>query len=144
MSTTGVYPPDFSSTVGQFRLLIGDTNATNIVAPNGDYTFFGDAEIDGYLALEANIYRAAGFAVNALATQAADQAQTIKDYDLQIDMRQRAEQFRRQAEQLFERAILVDAESVDGFQIVRTGRPKTTAELAEVNLSDIDYADYIV
>lgn len=144
MSTIGVAPPDFTDAVGRFRLLVGDTNATATGGGLGTYLFFSDEEIAGYLLLEANIYRAASFAVNALATQAADQAQSIKDYDLQVDMRQRAEQFREQAKQLFQRAILADAESVDGFQIVRTGRPKTTAELAELDLSQFDLTEFIV
>lgn len=144
MSTTGVAPPVFTTDVGKVRLLIGDTNATNIAGGEGTYTFFSDDEIDGYLALESNIYRAAGFAVNALATQAADQAQSIKDYDLAVDMRQRAEQFREQAKQLFERAKLVDAEGDEGFQIVATGRSPIYPELAEYQGYPYSYEELIL
>lgn len=144
MSTSGVYPPDFTTDLGKFRLLIGDTNATDVNQGVGNYLFFSDDEIDGYLLLNTSVYRAAGFALNALAAQAANQAESIKDYDLAVDRRQKAEQFREQAKQMFAQADIIDAEGDEGFQIVRTGRAKTTAELAEVNLLDIDYTDYIV
>lgn len=143
MSTIGVAPPDFTDAVGQFRLLVGDTNATEIGNGTGTYKFFSDEEIAGYMLMEANLYRAAGFGLNALATQAADRAQSIKDYDLQVDMRQRAEQFREQARQLFERAKLLDAEGGEGFQIVSTGRRYTRAELAELDLSQFDLTEFI-
>jgi hypothetical protein len=144
MSTIGVAPPDFTDIVGQFRLLVGDTNATIISGGQGTYLFFSDEEINGYILLQSNIYRAAGMALNALATQAADQAQMVKDYDLQVDMRQRAEQFREQAKAMFEQAHIVDAEGGEGFQIVSTGRRYTRAELAELDLTLVDYTEFIV
>jgi hypothetical protein len=130
MATTGAYPPDFTTDVGRFRLLIGDLNATDVTGGEGQYTFFGDTEIAGYLTLNTSIYRAAGMALNALATQAADQAQSIRDYDLQVDLRQRAEQFREQAKQMFAQADLADAESDEAFQIVDTGsRPECLTKM---------------
>jgi len=122
MSTSGVFPPVFTTNVGQFRLLVGDTNATGVNQGVGNYAFFSDDEIDGYLLLNTNIYRAAGLALNALATQAADQAQTIKDYDLQVDMRQRSESFKRQASEMFAQGEAADAEGDEGFLIVDTGK----------------------
>ena len=144
MANEGIAPPDFSTDTGKFRLLIGDLNATNINAGTGEYAFFSDLEIAGYLTLNPSIYRAAGMALNALATQAADQAQSIKDYDLQVDLRQRAEQLREQAKQVFAQADIIDMEGDEGFQIVPTGRRYTRAELAELDLSQIDYAEFIV
>lgn len=144
MANEGIAPPDFGTDTGKFRLLIGDLNATNINAGEGEYTFFSDLEIAGYLTLNTSIYRAAGMALNALATQAADQAHSIRDYDLQVDLRQRAEQFREQAKQMFAQADIIDMEGDEGFQIVRTGRRRTWAELAETPIDELDYTDLIV
>ena len=144
MSNSGVYPPDFTTDTGRFRLLIGDLNATDVSGGSGTYLFFGDTEIAGYLTLNTSIYRAAGMALNALATQAADQAVSTKDYDLAVDMRQRAEQFREQAKQMFAQADIMDMEGDEGFQIVSTGRRYTRAELAELDLTLVDYTEYIV
>lgn len=135
MSTSGIYPPDFTTDLGKFRLLLGDTNATNVNMGEGDYLYFSDAEIDGYLLLNTSIYRAAGLALNALAAQAANEAESIKDYDLQIDRRQKAEQFREQAKQMFAQADVIDAEGDEGFVIVTTGaQPEWPAELGPVPL----------
>lgn len=144
MATTGIYPPDFTTDIGRMRLLIGDLAATNIVSPNGDYLFYSDADIAGFLTLDGNIYRCAGFALNALATQAANEAESVKDYDIAIDRRQKAEQFREQAKAMFAQAERVDAEGDTGFQIVSTGRRYTPAELAEFDLSQFEPLDFIV
>ncbi len=144
MATSGVYPPDFTTDTGRMRLLLGDLSATNIVGATADYLFYSDADIAGFLLLDSNIYRVAGLALNALATQAANQAESIRDYDLQIDQRQKAEQFREQAKAMFEQADRVDAEGDEGFQIVRTGRRKTWTELAETPVDELDYTDLIV
>ncbi|UXO93827.1 hypothetical protein Pan2_08 [Pseudanabaena phage Pan2] len=144
MATTGVYPPDFTTDTGKVRLLIGDLVATNVSGGSGDYLFFSDDDIDGYLLLSDNIYRVAGFALNGLAAVAADQAESVKDYDIAIDRRQRAEQFREQAKQMFAQAERADAEGDTGFQIVTTGKRYTLEELAEIQVSTLDAVDLIV
>lgn len=144
MSTIGVAPPDFTDVVGQFRLLVGDTTATDVAQGQGSYVFFSDEEINGYILLQPNIYRAAGLALNALASQAANEAESIKDYDLAVDRRQKAEQFREQAKQMFAQAERVDAEGSEGFQIVSTGKRYTLEELAEIQVSALDTVDLIV
>lgn len=144
MSTLGIYPPDFTTDVGRVRLLIGDLSATNVTGGSGDFLFYADTDIAGFLTLDANIYRAAGFALNALAAQAADQAQLSKDYDLTLDARQKAEQFREQAKAMFAQADRVDAEGDTGFQIVSTGRRLTFQELAEIPIADLEPLDFII
>jgi hypothetical protein len=48
----GVAPPDFTTAVGQVRLLIGDTDpVVDEGALVGTYVFYSDAEIAGLLAL---------------------------------------------------------------------------------------------
>lgn len=144
MSTSGAYPPNFTTDTGKVRLLIGDLVATNVVGGSGDYLFFSDDDIAGYLLLSDNIYRVAGFALNGLAAVAADQAESIKDYDLAVDRRQKAEQFREQAKQMFAQAERADAEGSEGFQIVSTGKRYTLEELAEIQVSALDAVDLIV
>lgn len=125
MSNPGVSPPDFTTTVGQFRLLANDVYNVPLsptAAGQGDYTLFSDAEIDGYLALQGNVYRAVGLAYLSLANAAALEAESIKDYDLAIDRRQKAEQLRLQANTFFAQADTADMEGDEGFLIVDTGK----------------------
>lgn len=128
MSTIGVAPPDFTDVVGQFRLLVGDTNATSVAAGQGTYALFSDEEINGYLLLESNLYRAVAMGLTSLGNQAANEAESIKDYDLAVDRRARAEEFREQAKAMLERAQIADMDGDEGFQIVPTGRRLTRPE----------------
>lgn len=143
----GVAPPDFSTTVGQFRLLANDTYYVHTDPPQQDvgiYTLFSDDEIDAYLALQSNVYRAVGLAYLGLANTAAREAESIKDYDLAIDSRQKAEQLRAQADAFFAEADRADAAGDTGFQIVNTGRRLTRQELAETPIADLDPHYFIV
>jgi hypothetical protein len=124
MANLGVAPPNFSTTVGNFRLLANDLYfvPTNpVVAGLGDYTLFSDNEIDAYLILQSNVYCAVGLAYMGLANTAARQAESIKDFDLAIDSRQKAEQLRAQADAFFNLADKADADSGLSFHIVDTG-----------------------
>jgi hypothetical protein len=147
MANSGVYPLDPNTDVGRVRLLIGDTISVPfdpVQAGLQDYTLFSDAEIEQFLtAGQDSIYRAAGWAYISLAGAAAQQAESIKDFDLQVDSRQKAEQLRLQAQWYFGEADRIDGLGEDGYTIVRTGRRLTVDELAEVNLADIDYTEYI-
>lgn len=147
MANEGIAPPDFTTDVGRFRLIANDTYFIPLVPPvsgEGDYTLFSDDEIDGFLALESNVYRAVGLAYMGLANTAARDAESIKDYDLAIDSRQKAEQLRLQATWFYTRADELDSEGDEGFQIVSTGRRYTSAELAELDFSTVDYLDLTV
>ena len=147
MANSGVYPLDPNTDVGRVRLLIGDTISVPfdpVVPGFQDYTLFSDAEITQFLtAGQDNIYRAAGWAYISLAGAAAQQAESIRDFDLQIDSRQKAEQLRLQAQWYFGEADRLDGLGEDGYTIVRTGRRWTADELAEINWSDVDYDWFI-
>lgn len=124
MSNPGIAPPDFSTHVGAFRLVTGDVNyaALNpVVAGQGDYTLFSDAEVQGYLDVSAGILSAAGYAYMALAAEAALKAKSVKDFDLSVDLTKRAAELRAQAAAFFQRAADEDAASEDAFTIVHTG-----------------------
>lgn len=146
MANAGVAPPDYTTDVGKFRLLTSDTYYVPLVPDvpgQGDFVLFSDAEIDGYLAMEDSVYRAAGLAFMGLAATAAREAESIRDFDLQVDRRQKAEQLRLQAAWFYTEAERLDGEGDEGFTIVRTGRRYTRAELAEFNYSDYDPTDWI-
>jgi len=124
MANEGIAPPHYSTAVGTFRLLADDTYSVPLVPPVaglGNYTLFSDEEIDAYLVLQSNVYRAVGLSYMALAGSAAQQAESIKDYDLAVDRRQKAEQLRLQAAEYFRLADDADAAGETGFRIVGTG-----------------------
>jgi hypothetical protein len=134
MANTGVAPLDPTTDVGKLRALIGDTNYVPLDPPvtgQGDYTMFSDVELTAYLAQAGDsLNRAAGYAYFALASQAALSAKQIKDYDLQVDTRQRADSLFNVAKWYFDQADAADAE--EAFFIVPTGRRREPwAELAE-------------
>jgi hypothetical protein len=86
MANQGVAPADFTSPVGQTRLFMGDTDAVNPTNGLGDYVWFGDAELAGFLALCNNDPRRA--AVSALRIVAMTPAMKLRKWtsaDLQVD-----------------------------------------------------------
>lgn len=135
MANPGVYPLDPTTEVGKTRLVIGDTISVPldpVVSGQEDFTMFSDAEIQAFLDYsDDSPMRAAGYAYLSLAGAAAQQAESIADYDLKLDTRDKAKQLRDQAMFYFERADQIDMEGEEGFQIVATGRRPTCAELAE-------------
>lgn len=146
MANPGVYPVDFNTDVGRFRLLVNDLYSVPldpVVAGQQDFTLFSDAEITGYLALEDSVYRAAGLAFMGLAATAAREAESIRDFDLQVDRRDKSKALMEQARWFYTEAERLDGEGEEGFTIVRTGRRYTRAELAEFNYSDYDPTDWI-
>lgn len=135
MANPGVFPLNPTTDVGKVRLVIGDTISVPfdpVQAGLQDYTQFSDAEIEVFLSYgDDSPMRAAGYAYLSLAGAAAQQAESIKDYDLQVDSRQKAEQLRLQARFYFDQADEIDLAGDEAFQIVATGRRATCAELAE-------------
>ena len=96
----------------------GDTVATELLPPIEGvrmYRELSDAEIEGFLAQAANesIPRAIGLYVLSLATRAALEAKTVKDYDLQLDLTKRSGELRAAAQMWFDRADAEDAANGD-------------------------------
>lgn len=147
MSTQGATPPDYGTDLGKLRLIIGDAVAVPLDPPQagqGAYTYFSDDDLTAFLNVEDGVFRAAGLAYASLAAQAANEAQLTKDFDLTLDMRQKAERLQAQSLWFYARADELDAEGAEGFQIVSTGRRRTRAELAETPLIDLDLTEFIV
>lgn len=134
MTNTGVAPYDPSTPVGKVRVVTGDVNYGAITGGVAQYELFADTEIESFLvAGEDNILRAAGFAYLALAGRAAVDAKSVKDYDLSIDLKSRADKLREQALAFFNQADEKDKRDgvQDVFELAATGRALTVEELAE-------------
>ena len=126
MSNPGAVPVDGSTAVGQFRALYPDMDYVALdppVADTGDFTNFSDAEITAFLALSnASPARAIGWALLTEANTASRESQTVKDYDLSIDLTKRASDLRAQASEWFALADSADLDGEDAFIIVPTGK----------------------
>lgn len=123
----GVAPLNPSTEVGQFRLMVGDTEFTELDPPVegfGDYTLFSDDEIlAALIRADENENRAAGYLYASLASQAAIQSKSVKDYDLQIDLTKRSGDLRAIAKMWFDQADEEDAldGSGDVFEFTAVG-----------------------
>lgn len=134
MTNSGVAPYDPATNVGKVRVLTGDVNYGPITAGMADYELFSDSEIQAFLvAGEDNVLRAAGFGYLALAGRAAVDAKSVKDYDLSVDLRSRADKLQAQANEYFAQADEKDKRDgvSDVFELTNTGRRLTFDELAD-------------
>lgn len=129
MVNSGLYPLEPGTDLTRFRVLAGDTNAT----PNdpadgyGNFQLFSDEEILAYLEENPeNIYRALAEAFFAAHARAAFESKFVKDYDLEVDARDRAKQILSAAERFDRKADDLDAEAgLNGefFVSINTYRP---------------------
>lgn len=112
MDKIGVAPLDPDTPVGQMRMSVGDTTYTDENAGYGEYEHYSDIELQMYLdkAL-GSVTRALGYLYTDLAAVAALQSKMVKDYDLQVDLRNRAEQLRETAQTYFDLADQEDTEA---------------------------------
>jgi hypothetical protein len=119
MANTGVAPVDLGSNIGRVRVLLGDTDPTNIVNNVGEYLFFSDAEIESILAMYEDNPKLA--AARALETIAGSQALLLKSWstdDLSVRGDQIAKELREVAKQL--RAEAADWESSNFYALIQT------------------------
>lgn len=101
MSNIGVAPVDTTSNVGLVRVLLGDTDPTNVAEGLGEYLYFSDTELEAMLGLYNNVPNLA--AARALETIAASQALLLKSWstdDLTVRGDAIAESLRKLADQL--------------------------------------------
>jgi hypothetical protein len=119
MANTGVAPVDLGSNIGRVRVLLGDTDPTNIVNNVGEYLFFSDAEIESILTMYEDNPKLA--AARALETIAGSQALLLKSWstdDLSVRGDQIAKELREVAKQL--RAEAADWESSNFYALIQT------------------------
>lgn len=134
MANPGVSPVDFDSDTGKVRVLLGDTVATEVDGGTGEYLYFGDAEIDAFLAMYDENPKLA--AARAMETIASSQALLLKSWssdDLSVNGDRIAESLRKIAAQL--RAEAIAEESADYFDIIALYVP-------EANMSDFAEGEY--
>jgi hypothetical protein len=96
-TTPDVTPPDYSTAIGQVRLLIPDTEQLGSPAAY----IFSDPQIQAFLSLYSNnVKRAAAQAKSVLATSEALINKVIKTYDFQTDGAKLGAELRAQAADL--------------------------------------------
>jgi hypothetical protein len=98
-----ITPPDYSTAIGQVRLLIPDVEQLdNLANPSAaDAYIFNDAQIQAFLSMNKNnVKRSAAQAKLALATSEALINKVIKSYDFSTDGAKLGAELRAQAEQL--------------------------------------------
>ena len=122
MPTPDVTPPDYSTTLGQVRLLIPDTEQlSNPANPSAAAEYlFNDSQITAFLSLYAsNVKKAAAQAKLVLATSEALINKVITTYDLKTDGAKLGAEIREQAKQLREEAVEDEREDAnDTFTVV--------------------------
>jgi hypothetical protein len=117
-----VTPPNYSTTIGQVRLLIPDVEQLDDLAnPSAAAQYiFNDAQIQAFLSMNKdNVKRSAAQAKLTLATSEALINKVIKSYDFSTDGAKLGAELRAQADQLqkdADRDELYD--SYDTFTIV--------------------------
>lgn len=117
MANTGVAPVNLTTNVGRVRVLLGDTDPTNVAGGFGDYLYFSDDELTAVLAMYDNNPKLA--AARCLETIAGSQALLLKSWssdDLAVRGDAIAEALRKLAKQ-FRDEVTADASS-DSFEIV--------------------------
>ena len=122
------YPPDYSTAVGQVRLLIPDTEQLeNPADPTADPSYiFDDHQIQAFVSLYSNnVKRAAAQAKLVLATSEALINKVIRTADYNTDGAKLGAELREQAKQLQEEADKDDViESYDSSLAVVPLRTK--------------------
>ncbi len=122
MATPDVTPPDYTTAIGQVRLLVPDVEQLpSSVDPSADPSYlFNDSQIQALLSLYSNnIKRSAAQAKLILATSEALINKVIKTDDLSTDGAKLAAELRAQAAFLMSEADKDDTEdSYDSFTIV--------------------------
>lgn len=120
MANLGVAPVDLGSNIGRVRVLLGDTDPTNVANNVGEYLFFSDTELESILGMYSDNPQLA--AARCLDTIAGSQALLLKSWssdDLTVNGDRIAKELRELAKQL--RAEAVQAEGSEAFEIVAFG-----------------------
>ena len=125
MVNQGVVPPNYATSIGQVRVLIGDTDAIALVPPvvgQGEYSWYSDDELAGLLSVFGGSVRRAS--AQAIRTVAASQALLLKKWsadDLSVDGARVAQVLRELADSLDAQADAEDA-ALDIFAISYPGQ----------------------
>ena len=121
-----ITPPDYSTAIGQVRLLVPDVEQLEDLSnpANADAYIFNDSQIQAFLSLYgSNVKRAAAAAKLVLATSEALINKVIKTYDFTTDGAKLGAELRAQAKMLQEEAAQDDM--VDSFETFMVVSPTT-------------------
>jgi hypothetical protein len=122
-TTPDVTPPDYTTPIGQVRLLIPDTEQ---IGDTPAY-LFNDSQIQAFLALYSNsIKRAAAQAKLVLATSEALINKVIRTYDYQTDGAKLGAELRAQAQALREEADIDEKDDASDTFLVAAPETKWT------------------
>lgn len=124
MSNPGIAPPDYTTTLGQLRAIIGDVTYVDLVPPvsgQGDYTNYSDQQLQSFLDMgNDNLAYGAGYAYMQLAAVAAAQAVNVKTADEQIDLTKRADALRELSAEWFTRGdSMLEQQAAAYHQIIQ-------------------------
>jgi len=117
MANTGVAPPNFSTSVGKVRVLLGDTDPTNVAGGSGTYLFFSDTELTALLEMYDDNVKLTS--ARCMETIAGSQALLLKAWssdDLTVNGDRIARELRELAKQL--RSEALSEESSNYFDII--------------------------
>lgn len=114
MANPGAFPINSASAVGQVRLFVGDTNASELVPPvdgSRSFDWFSDVALEQFLAAATgSVQRATGYAIMQLATGfAMKDGRPIKTDDLSVGASTRGNTLLGIAQAFFSEADAVDA-----------------------------------
>lgn len=115
-TSTDIFPPDFSSRIGQIRALIPDVEQVDYSGEGSAEYMFSDSHLAGLYAIStggdpARIYRAAASALRALAVSEGLIQKVIRTEDLQTDGAKLASALLAGAKQLEDRAEVAEDEA---------------------------------
>jgi hypothetical protein len=113
MPVTDITPPDYSTAIGQVRLLVPDTEQLdNLANPTADASYlFNDSQIQAFLTLYSNnVKRAAAQAKLVLATSEALINKVVRTADYTTDGAKLGAELRAQAADLRAEADKDDSE----------------------------------
>jgi len=117
MANNGIAPPDFTTDIGRVRVLLGDTEPSDVSMGEGTYMYFSDDEIAAFLTMYGENVKLA--AARCLETIASSQALLLKSWssdDLVVNGDRIAESLRKLAAQLREEAL--QDESSEYFNMI--------------------------
>lgn len=127
MATPDITPPDYTTAIGQVRLLVPDVEQlTDLTNPTADAAYlFSDSQVQALISLYSNnIKRAAAQAKLILASSEALISKVIKTDDLTTDGAKLGAELRAQSKMLMDEADKDAAEDAyDSFTVV----PSTAA-----------------
>lgn len=85
MANIGIAPPNYDTPVGQVRLLIQDTDASNISAGSGEYLWQSDDDIAAMIKARGSAQRAAIYILRMVAMTPSMQLKKWSSADLTVD-----------------------------------------------------------